>query len=40
MGQKKVEAAKKGEKTAFEVFVPAKDDTNDGLAHMFGEEEK
>ena len=33
----------KGEKTAFEVFVPAKDDAADGLAAMFngdGEQEE
>ncbi|ORY32001.1 SNF2 family N-terminal domain-domain-containing protein [Naematelia encephala] len=30
------EQIKKGEKTAFEVFVPAKDDVQDGLAQMFG----
>lgn len=29
----------KGEKTAFEVFVPAKDDAADGLAHMFTADE-
>jgi len=30
------EQIKKGEKTAFEVFVPAKDEAADGLATMFG----
>ncbi|KAK4689103.1 ATP-dependent DNA helicase, partial [Tremellales sp. Uapishka_1] len=30
------EQIKKGEKTAFEVFVPAKDEAADGLANMFG----
>jgi ATP-dependent DNA helicase len=30
------EQIKKGEKTAFEVFVPAKDEASDGLATMFG----
>ncbi|WVQ80990.1 hypothetical protein IAT38_003097 [Cryptococcus sp. DSM 104549] len=34
------EKIKKGEKTAFEVFVPAKDDAADGLAKMFGEDEE
>jgi ATP-dependent DNA helicase len=31
----RAEQIKKGEKTAFEVFVPAKDDAADGLAGMF-----
>ena len=30
----------KGEKTAFEVFVPAKDDAADGLASMFNGDDK
>lgn len=37
------EQLKKGERTAFEVFVPAKDDAADGLAAMFngdGEQEE
>lgn len=35
------EQIKKGEKTAFEVFVPAKDEAADGLAQMFaGDDEK
>lgn len=32
----RAEQIKKGEKTGFEVFVPAKDDAADGLAAMFG----
>lgn len=32
----RAERIKKGEKTAFEVFVPAKDEAADGLAAMFG----
>lgn len=35
-GADRAEQIKKGEKTAFEVFVPAKDDAADGLATMFG----
>lgn len=35
-GEERAERIKKGEKTAFEVFVPAKDDAADGLATMFG----
>lgn len=38
-GGRKAEKEVAGEKTAFEVFVPAKDDAADGLAHMFGEGE-
>jgi ATP-dependent DNA helicase len=31
----------KGERTAFEVFVPAKDEAAEGLAHMFaGDDEQ
>lgn len=42
MGKKAREAKlAKGERTAFEVFVPAKDEAADGLAHMFaGDGEK
>ena len=35
-GAKRAEQISKGERTAFEVFVPAKDDAADGLAQMFG----
>ncbi|RXK37295.1 helicase [Tremella mesenterica] len=39
-GDKRAEQIKKGERTAFEVFVPAKDDAADGLAQMFGGDEE
>jgi len=37
--EEREERLKKGEKTAFEVFVPAKDEAADGLAHMFNGED-